>query len=136
MTDINDALKISASGLKAQGARLRVIAENLANADSVAKTPGGDPYRRKVITFRNLLDRELGVDLVEPGRVTFDRSPFETRYDPTNPAADDKGYVKVPNVNTLIELADMREAERSYEANLKAIESSRTMLQRAIDILR
>jgi flagellar basal-body rod protein FlgC len=136
MTDLNDALKISASGMKAQGARLRVIAENLANADSVAKTPGGDPYRRKVITFRNVLDRELGVDLVEPSRVTVDRGPLETRYDPNNPAADEKGYVKVPNVNTLIELADMREAERSYEANLKVIEASRTMLQRAIDILR
>jgi flagellar basal-body rod protein FlgC len=134
--DLTDSLKISASGLKAQGTRLRIIAENLANADSTAKTAGGDPYRRKVVTFRNALDRELNVDMVETNRPTLDKTPFETRYDPSNPGADDKGYVKLPNVNTLIELADMREAERSYEANLKAIETSRTMLQKAIDILR
>jgi flagellar basal-body rod protein FlgC len=134
--DLTDSLKISASGLKAQGTRLRIIAENLANADSTSKTAGGDPYRRKVVTFRNMLDRELGLDMVETNRPVMDKTPFETRYDPTNPGADEKGYVKLPNVNTLIELADMREAERSYEANLKAIEASRTMLQKAIDILR
>ena len=134
--DLTDSLKISASGLKAQGTRLRIISENLANADSTSKTAGGDPYRRKVVTFRNMLDRELGLDMVETNRPVMDKTPFETRYDPTNPGADDKGYVKLPNVNTLIELADMREAERSYEANLKAIEASRTMLQKAIDILR
>jgi flagellar basal-body rod protein FlgC len=134
--DLTDSLKISASGLKAQGTRLRIIAENLANADSTSKSAGGDPYRRKVVTFRNALDRELGVNMVETNRPVMDKTPFDTRYDPTNPGADDKGYVKLPNVNTLIELADMREAERSYEANLKAIEASRTMLQKAIDILR
>jgi flagellar basal-body rod protein FlgC len=134
--DLTDSLKISASGLKAQGTRLRIIAENLANADSTSKSAGGDPYRRKVVTFRNVLDRELGVDMVETNKPATDKTPFETRYDPSNPGADAKGYVKLPNVNTLIELADMREAERSYEANLKAIEASRTMLQKAIDILR
>ena len=134
--DLLDSLKVSASGLKAQATRLRTISENLANASSTATTPGGDPYRRKIATFRAVLDRVLGVTTVEPGKVALDNSAFQTRYDPANPAADDKGYVKLPNVNSMIELADMREAERSYDANLKVIEASRTMLQRALDILR
>jgi len=122
--------------LKAQATRLRTIAENLANTNSTATTPGGDPYRRKIATFRAVLDRALGFTMVEPGKVALDNSQFELRYDPANPAADNKGYVKLPNVNSLIELADMREAERSYDANLKVIEASRSMLQRALDILR
>ena len=134
--DLLDSLKVSASGLKAQATRLRTIAENLANTNSTATTPGGDPYRRKIATFRAVLDRALGMTTVEPGRVALDNSQFELRYDPANPAADNKGYVKLPNVNSLIELADMREAERSYDANLKVIEASRSMLQRALDILR
>jgi flagellar basal-body rod protein FlgC len=134
--DLLDSLKVSAAGMKAQAVRLRTIAENLANASSTAATPGGDPYRRKIATFRAVLDRALGVALVEPGRVAYDNSEFQLRFDPQNPAADDKGYVKLPNVNSLVELADMREAERSYDANLKVIEASRTMLQRALDILR
>jgi flagellar basal-body rod protein FlgC len=134
--DLLDSLKVSASGLKAQAARLRTIAENLANTNSTATTPGGDPYRRKIATFRAVLDRALGFTMVEPGKVALDNSQFELRYDPANPAADNKGYVKLPNVNSLIELADMREAERSYDANLKVIEASRSMLQRALDILR
>jgi flagellar basal-body rod protein FlgC len=134
--DLLDSLKVSASGLKAQATRLRTISENLANASSTATAPGGDPYRRKISTFRAVLDRVLGVTLVEPGKVALDQSPFQTRYDPANPAADEKGYVKLPNVNSLIELADMREAERSYDANLKVVEASRSMLQRALDILR
>lgn len=134
--DLVDALHVSASGLKVQGVRLRVIAENLANADSVAETPGGDPYRRKIVTFRNVLDRELGAETVEIGRIRYDQSEFPKRYDPSHPAADANGYVELPNVNSLIELTDMREAQRSYEANLKVIESSRTMLQRTVDILR
>lgn len=134
--DLLDSLKVSASGLKAQATRLRTISENLANANSTATTPGGDPYRRKIPTFRAVLDRVLGVTMVEPGKVALDNSQFEMRYDPANPAADEKGYVKLPNVNSLIELADMREAERSYDANLEVIEASRSMLQRALDILR
>lgn len=134
--DLLDSLKVSASGLKAQATRLRTIAENLANTNSTATTPGGDPYRRKIATFRAVLDRALGFTMVEPGKVALDNSQFELRYDPANPAADNKGYVKLPNVNGLIELADMREAERSYDANLKVIEASRSMLQRALDILR
>src|SRR5690554_6838212 len=119
--DLVDALHISAAGMKTQGSRLRVIAENMANADSLAKTPGGDPYRRRVMTFSNELDRSLGIETVRIDRVVADPSEFELRYKPSHPAADERGYVKLPNVNTLIELADMREAQRSYEANLKVI---------------
>ncbi len=134
--DLLKALNISASGLKAQGTRLRVIAENLANADSTAQRPGGEPYRRRVVTFSNVLDRELGVKKVQVGNIVPDQSDFRRRFEPGHPAADDNGYVLTPNVNTLLEVADMREAQRSYEANLKAIQSSRTMLQQTIDILR
>jgi flagellar basal-body rod protein FlgC len=122
--------------MKVQGERLRVVAENLANAESVAEVPGGDPYRRKTITFRNEMDRALGLETVQVDKVGVDRSDFRLKYDPGNPAADDKGYVKLPNVNSLIEMTDMREAQRSYEANLKAIEVARGMLQRTIDLLR
>ncbi|MEX0697686.1 MAG: flagellar basal body rod protein FlgC [Dongiaceae bacterium] len=134
--DLVDALHISAAGMRAQGVRLRVIAENLANANSLAATPDGEPYRRKVVSFRNALDRSLGLETVRIGRIGVDRSDFEMRYQPSHPAADANGYVRLPNVNTLIEMTDMREAQRSYEANLKVIESSRTLLQRTIDILR
>ncbi len=134
--DLMHSLMISAAGMKVQGERLRVVAENLANADSVAEKPGGDPYRRKTITFRNELDRQLGLETVQVDKVGTDRSDFRMKYDPGNPAADDKGYVKLPNVNSLIEMTDMREAQRSYEANLKAIEVARGMLQRTIDLLR
>ena len=134
--DLMQSLMISAAGMKVQGERLRVVAENLANADSVAERPGADPYRRKTITFRNELDRQLGIETVQVDKVGVDRSDFRMKYDPGNPAADDKGYVKLPNVNSLIEMTDMREAQRSYEANLRAIEVARNMLQRTIDLLR
>ena len=137
--DLMQSLMISAAGMKVQGERLRVVAENLANADSVAETPGGDPYRRKTITFRNEMDRALGLETVQVDKVGTDRSDFRMKYDPGNPAADAKGYVLMPNVNALIgrsEMTDMREAQRSYEATLRAIEVARTMLQRTIDLLR
>ena len=134
--DLFKALKISAAGMKAQGVRLRVIAENLANADSVAPEPGGEPYRRKVITFKNVLDRTFGVRKVEINKITIDRSDFKKKYDPTHPSADADGYVLTPNVNTMVEMMDMREAQRSYSANLSVIEASKTMLMRTIDILR
>jgi flagellar basal-body rod protein FlgC len=127
---------ISASGMRVQGERLRVIAENLANVDSVGETPGADPYRRKTVTFRNQLDREMGVDMVRVAKVGTDQSDFRKKYDPGNPAADKDGYVSLPNVNALVEMTDMREAQRSYEANLKVIEASRNMLSRTIDVLR
>ena len=134
--DLMESLMISAAGMRAQGQRLRVVAENLANADSVSEVPGGDPYRRKTISFKNQLDRELGMETVQVSKVGEDPSDFRMKYDPGNPAADTKGYVKLPNVNSLIEMTDMREAQRSYEANLRAIEVARTMLQRTIDLIR
>jgi flagellar basal-body rod protein FlgC len=134
--DLMESLMISAAGMKVQGDRLRVVAENLANADSVSETPGGNPYRRKVITFKNALDKELGLDTVQVAKIGVDQSDFRIKYEPGNPAADAKGYVKLPNVNSLIEMTDMREAQRSYEANLRAIEVARTMLQRTIDLIR
>ncbi len=134
--DLMESLMISAAGMRVQGERLRVISENVANVDSVSEIPGGDPYRRKTITFKNALDREMGVNLVRVKKVGLDPSEFTRRYDPSNPAADQAGYVKLPNVNSLIEMNDMREAQRSYEANLKVIEVARGMLQRTIDILR
>lgn len=134
--ELFDSMYISASGMKAQGERLRVIAENLANVDSVGEKPGTDPYRRKTITFKSQLDREMGVDLVKVSKISNDQSDFKRKYDPGNPAADEGGYVKLPNVNALVEMTDMREAQRSYEANLKVIETSRNMLSRTIDVLR
>src|SRR5581483_4314174 len=134
--DLTDSLAISAAGMRVQGERLRVIAENIANADSVSEVKGGDPYRRKTISFKNALDRETGLDMVTVDKVGLDPSEFTRKYDPSNPAADSKGYVKLPNVNALIEMNDMREAQRSYEANLKVIDTARGMLQRTIDILR
>lgn len=134
--DLMNSMKISASGMKVQGVRLRVIAENIANADSTAQTPGGQPYRRKMVTFANELDRALGAELVHIKGVTQDRSDFARRYEPGHPAADDEGYVLVANVNSLIEMSDMREAQRSYEANLKVVQASRAMLQQTVDLLR
>ncbi|MCK5445028.1 MAG: flagellar basal body rod protein FlgC [Rhodospirillaceae bacterium] len=136
MDDLMRTLKISAAGMKAQGTRIRVISENIANADSLPTSPGGLPYRRKVVTFRNELDNNIGVNTVTVDRIRTDRSDFQNKYDPTHPAADANGYVLIPNVNSLIEMMDMREAQRSYEANLNVIKSSRSMLQETIGLLR
>lgn len=134
--DLMKSLLISASGMKAQSARMRVIAENLANADSVANTPGGQPYQRKMLSFRNELDRSVGAKLVEVNRVTPDMTPFGKKFDPGNPAADATGYIATPNVEPVIEIADMQQAQRSYEANLNVIGAARSMLMRTIDLLR
>ncbi|MDJ1158441.1 flagellar basal body rod protein FlgC [Chelatococcus sp. SYSU_G07232] len=134
--DFLKSLSIAASGLRAQSGRMRVIAENIANADSAASKPGAEPYRRKLPTFERRFDNELGVQLVELGRVKTDRSAFRTRFDPGHPAADDNGQVKLPNVNSVIEVMDMREAQRSYEANLNLIGATRRMINRTLDILR
>ena len=136
MGDLISSLKISAAGMKVQGSRLRVIAENLANVDSLPPEPGKSPYRRKTIFFLNILDRKLGLNLVEVKKVGLDNSEFSSRLDPSHPAANEDGYVKIPNVKTLVEVMDMREAQRSYEANLTAIRSARSMLTRTIDLLR
>jgi len=134
--DFLKSLTIAASGLKAQAGRMRVVAENIANADSTASRPGGDPYRRRVPTFRAEVDRALDAHVVALGRIRPDESEFRTKYEPGHPAADANGYVKYPNVNTVVEMTDMREAQRSYEANLNVIGATRRMLQRTIDILR
>jgi flagellar basal-body rod protein FlgC len=136
MNDFLSTIRIAASGLHAQTARMRVIAENMANADSAGKTPGEDPYRRRVPTFKAVYDQELGGNTVEIGRLAYDMSDFDKRYEPGHPAADADGYVKYPNINTLVEAMDMREAQRTYEANLNIVSSSRTMLGRTLDILR
>ena len=129
-------LKISAAGMDAQTLRMRMVAENMANADVAPNRPGEDPYRRKMLSFRNVLDREHGVRTVRADRVVFDKRGFNSRYEPSNPSADAAGYVKVPNVNTIIETMDMRQAQRSYEANLGVIEVAKSMISRTIDILR
>ena len=134
--DLFKAMSISAAGMKAQGTRLRVISENVANADSLPQDPNQLPYQRKVITFKNELDRSTGVDTVRVDKITTDKSNFEKQFDPNHPAADENGYVLTPNVNTLVEMMDMREAQRSYEANLSVIKASRGMLQSTIDVLR
>lgn len=130
------ALKISASGLEAQSTRLRIVSENLANARSTGDTAGADPYRRKTVSFASELDRALGVNTVQVKKLGTDDSGFATEYDPGNPAADDKGMVKMPNVNVLVEMADMREANRSYDANLQTIRQSRELISGTIDLLR
>lgn len=135
--DLTKAMEVSASGMYAQGKRVRVIAENLANADSTAQTPGGEPYRRKVITFKSLLDRATGVEKVGVRKITRDqKTPFVLRHEPGHPAANADGYVQTANVSAIVEMADMREAQRSYEANLKLIAMSKSMIQKAIDLLR
>jgi len=134
--DLMKSMRIAASGLRAQSARMKIIAENIANAESTAKTKGGDPYQRRIPTFREVFDAEIGANVVQQGRVQLDRSDFGEKFDPGNPAANDKGIVKTPNVNTLIEMVDMREAQRSYEANLNVIGSTRRMKSKTLDILR
>lgn len=134
--DFSSSLKIAATGLHAQTARMRVIAENLANADSAGKAPGDEPYRRRVPTFQAAFDAEVGGKIVEVGRLGYDMSDFSSRYEPGHPAADDTGYVQYPNVNPLIESMDMREAQRTYEANLNVVTVTRQMLGRTLDILR
>ena len=134
--DFLKSMSIAASGLRAQAGRMRVIAENIANADSTAKEPGADPYRRKIATFRSEMDRALGADTVSLGRVRTDSSDFRMKYEPGHPAADTNGYVRYPNVNSLLEMTDMREAQRSYEANLNVIGATRRMIQRTLDLLK
>ncbi len=134
--DFLKTMSIAASGLRAQAGRMRIISENIANADSVPERPGADPYRRKVPTFNTELDRSLGARVVELGKVATDKSNFRLKYEPGHPAADENGNVKYPNVNSLVEMTDMREAQRSYEANINVIGATRRMIQRTIDILK
>ena len=134
--DFGRSMSIATSGLRAQAGRMRVLSENIANAESTSQTAGGDPYRRKIPTFKSELDRTLDSKVVALGRVKNDTTSFRVKYEPGNPAADAAGNVKYPNVNPLIEMTDMREAQRSYEANLNIITATRRMIQRTLDILK
>lgn len=136
MDDLTLSKTIAASGMKAQALRLRVISENLANADSLGKTAGAQPYRRKTVTFRSELDRQTGAQLVKVGRVSKDYSELERKYNPSHVAADADGYVLMPNVNPLIETMDMREAQQTYEANVNVISVSKDMASKTLDLIR
>ncbi len=130
------ALRIAGSGLSAQSARLRVVSENVANAQSIGGQPGADPYARKTITFANELDRASGADLVQVKSIGVDASPFKIDKDPSSPAADENGMVKMPNVDILTELADMREANRSYEANLQVAKQAAELMTMTVNLLK
>ena len=134
--DFMKSIAIAASGLRAQAGRMRIISENIANADSTAQAAGGEPYRRKMATFTSEMDRALDAQLVGLGRVKADPSEFRVKHEPGHPSADANGNVKYPNVNSLVEMTDLREAQRSYEANVNVIGASRRMIQRTIDILK
>lgn len=129
-------LKIASSGLSAQSARLRVVSQNLANTQSTGATAGAEPYARKLINFTSHLDRSAGVDVVKVDKVTRDDAPYRLVHEPGHPAADANGYVKYPNVNVLVEMADMREANRTYEANLQVMKQARSMISTTLDLLR
>jgi flagellar basal-body rod protein FlgC len=134
--DLMKSIQVAVSGLKAQSGRMRVISENIANADSVPQNPNADPYRRKIPTFERRFDRELEAETVRLGKIGRDQKAFQTRLEPGHPAADRNGYVKIPNVNSTIESMDLREAQRAYEANLNVVTSTRRMIQRTLEILR
>ena len=136
MVDFNTSMAVAASGLRAQSERMKTIAENIANANSAASTPGADPYRRKIPSITANFDRELNANMVQSGKPIADQSEFRSQYDPGNPQADAKGYVKLPNVNSLIEIMDMREAQRSYEADLSVMDATKTMMARTVDLLK
>ena len=133
--DLGKTMAVAFAGMNAQSTRLRVVAENLANAESTAQTPGGEPYRRQVVTFQSVLDKTIGATAVKVARIMPGVGEFERRWDPGNPGADAEGYVLVPNVNPLLELMDMREAQRSYEANLNTIDAAKSMISRTISLL-
>ncbi len=127
---------VAASGMKVQAERLKVIAQNMANADSISTEPGGEPYRRQVVSFQNYVDQETGAQMVRVDKVVKDNSPFEKKYAPNHPGADAQGYVSLPNVNPLIEMMDMKEAQRAYDANLNMLKTAREMNSSVLDILK
>ena len=134
--DISRALELSAKGMTAQTTRLQVIAQNIANSETTGSTPGADPYRRKTVQFQNSMDKALGATAVSVKKIAPDTSAFPQRFDPSNPAADTAGYVKTPNVSSFVEIMDMKEAQRSYSANLNVMETTRGMMTRTVDLLR
>lgn len=127
---------IATSGMRVQAERLKVIAQNMANADSISAEPGGDPYRRQVVTFQDYIDKDTGAEMVKVGKITHDMSQFEKKYMPNHPGADADGYVKMPNVNTLVEMMDMKEAQRAYDANMNMMKTARQMNSNVLDILK
>lgn len=133
---LQNTLKIAASGLSAQSTRLRIVSENIANAQSTARTADADPYRRKTVSFRTELEQTTGAAQVRVTEIGYDISPFVEQYDPSHPAADARGYVQYPNVNMVVEMADMREANRSYEANLQVVKQARELISMTIDLMR
>lgn len=135
-SDLMKSMHIAASGMRAQTERLKIVSQNIANAESIGTRPGDAPYQRKILTFKNVMDREMEIERVKVGKYGVDDAPYEMRYQPNHPMADEQGYVKYPNVNPLIELMDMREARRGYEANLNVIEVSKGMLMQTINMLR
>jgi flagellar basal-body rod protein FlgC len=134
--DLATSMNIAASGMRAQTNRMKTIAENIANANSTSPVAGGEPYRRKIATMKSEFDRDLNASVVESGKPIDDTSPFREQYDPGNPIADKRGYVKLPNVDSLVEIMDMREAQRSYEADLTVMDASKTMLGHTVDLLK
>ncbi|HSS13129.1 MAG TPA: flagellar basal body rod protein FlgC [Rhizomicrobium sp.] len=133
--DFSKSMAVAASGMRAQTDRMKVISENIANASSTASVKGGDPYRRKIATMGSTFDRELETNLVEAGKPLADKSEFKSQYDPGNPTADAQGYVKLPNVDSLVEVMDMRDAQRSYEADLSVMDATKQMLAKTVDLL-
>lgn len=136
MSDILNSIDIASSGMYVQNERLKVIAQNIANSDSTSRVSGGLPYQRKTISFQNVLDKEMGLEKVEVQKIGTDNSDFDKKYEPAHPAADKDGYVLYPNVSTLIEMTDMKEAKNAYQANLSVIEIAKSMIQRTLDLLR
>jgi flagellar basal-body rod protein FlgC len=134
--DFSTSMAVAASGMRAQSERMKTISENIANANSASPVAGGDPYRRKIPTVSSQFDRDLGASLVQTGQPIADTSDFRSQYDPGNPLADSQGYVKLPNVNSLVEIMDMRDAQRSYEADLTVMDATKTMLSRTVDLLK
>ena len=134
--DFSTSMAVAAAGMRAQSDRMKIIAENIANANSTSAVVGGDPYRRQIATVKSEFDRTLNATVVDAGKPIPDMTPFRMQYDPGNPAADKQGYVKLPNVNSLVEIMDMREAQRSYEADLTVMDATKSMLARTVDLLR
>lgn len=136
MDALTTALKVAGSGLHAESTRLRVVSENIANANSTGETPGADPYARKTITFETSVDRLTQAALIGVDRIGTDDTAFGQVFDPGHPAANAEGYVKTPNVNAIIEMADMREANRSYQANLQVLKQARELITMTIDLMK
>jgi flagellar basal-body rod protein FlgC len=134
--DFSKSMAVAASGMRAQADRMKTIAENIANANSTSPVKGGDPYRRKIATITQNFDSELEANLVNAGKPLPDKTDFKSQYDPGNPNADAQGYVKLPNVDSLVEIMDMRDAQRSYEADLTMMQTSKQMMASTVDLLK